>query len=43
MDMALQVLRAGVQHQAESGSAAGVTHPPVVGGKLLQRLGHAGK
>ena len=43
MDMALQILRPGVQYQAECGSAVCVIHPLVAGGKLRQCLRRTGE
>ena len=43
MDMPLQVLAPGVQHQAEGRCAVCAAHPLWVGGKLRQGKGCAGK
>ncbi len=43
MDMALQILRPCVQHQAESGGGVGGAHPFGIGGKRRKGLRRAGK
>ena len=43
LQMKLQILRPGVQHQTESASATTHTHPFGIGGKFCQRFGGAGK